>query len=143
MDYLAEVWLDGQYLGSHEDGYTPFTFDVTDLTAPGSKHTLTVRAEDRLDCDQPRGKQSFRPEPFAGWYTPVTGIWGYIGAVQDEAAFLKRFEAITQAFKHMPDFSGYCYTRLTDVFQGVNGLLDMERNPKMRVEAIREINLKR
>ena len=75
VDYIADVWLDGQYLGGHEGGYTPFTFDVTDLTVPGGEYTLTVRAEDRLDFDQPRGKQSFRPEPFECWYTPVTGIW--------------------------------------------------------------------
>ncbi len=75
VDYIADVWLDGQYLGGHEGGYTPFTFDVTDLTVPGGEYTLTVRAEDRLEPDQPRGKQSFRPEPFECWYTPVTGIW--------------------------------------------------------------------
>ena len=75
VDYIADVWLDGQYLGGHEGGYTPFTFDVTDLTEAGGEYTLTVRAEDRLDFDQPRGKQSFRPEPFECWYTPVTGIW--------------------------------------------------------------------
>ncbi len=75
VDYRADVWLSGQYLGSHEGGYTPFTFDVTDLTEAGGAYTLTVRCEDRLDFDQPRGKQSFRPEPFACWYTPVTGIW--------------------------------------------------------------------
>ena len=75
VDYIADVWLDGQYLGSHEGGYTPFTFDITDLTEAGCEYTLTVRAEDRLDFDQPRGKQSFRPEPFECWYTPVSGIW--------------------------------------------------------------------
>ena len=75
VDYIADVWLDGQYLGNHEGGYTPFTFDVTDLTGPGGEYTLTVRAEDRLDFDQPRGKQSYRPEPFGCWYTPTTGIW--------------------------------------------------------------------
>ena len=75
VDYIADVWLDGQYLGGHEGGYTPFTFDVTELTEAGGEYTLTVRAEDRLDFDQPRGKQSFRPEPFECWYTPVTGIW--------------------------------------------------------------------
>lgn len=75
VDYQADVWLDGQYLGGHTGGYTPFVFDVTDLTAPGSTHTISVRCEDRLDFDQPRGKQSFRPEPFECWYTPVTGIW--------------------------------------------------------------------
>ena len=74
-DYKADVWLDGQYLGSHEGGYTPFSFDITDLTEGKNFCRLTVRCEDRLDFDQPRGKQSFRPEPFACWYTPVTGLW--------------------------------------------------------------------
>lgn len=74
-DYKAQVWLDGQLLGEHEGGYSDFTFDITHLTHPGGDYTLTVRCEDRLDTDQPRGKQSYRPEPFACWYTPVTGLW--------------------------------------------------------------------
>ncbi|MBQ6960181.1 MAG: glycoside hydrolase family 2 [Clostridia bacterium] len=74
-DYRADVWLDGQYLGGHEGGYTPFSFDITDLTAGKNFCRITVRCEDRLDFDQPRGKQSYRPEPFACWYTPVSGIW--------------------------------------------------------------------
>ena len=41
----------------------------------------------------------------------------------------------------MPGFSGYCYTQLTDVFQEVNGLLDMHRNPKVNLDEIRRINL--
>ena len=75
VDYRADVWLDGQYLGSHEGGYTPFTFDITDSVEAGKTVALTVRCEDRLDMDQPRGKQSWKPEPFACWYTPVSGIW--------------------------------------------------------------------
>ncbi len=75
VDYQADVWLNGQYLGGHEGGYTPFTFDITDLIEIEETYTLTVRCEDRLDMEQPRGKQSWKPEPFACWYTPVSGIW--------------------------------------------------------------------
>ena len=75
VDYRADVWLDGQYLGGHTGGYTPFTFDLTDLAEAGQACTLTVRCEDRPDQDQPRGKQSWRPEPFSCWYTPSSGIW--------------------------------------------------------------------
>ncbi len=67
--------------------------------------------------------------------------WGYNGAVADEKAFLDRFGAITQGAKELPGFWGYCYTQLTDVFQEVNGLLDMDRNPKADLEEIRKINL--
>ncbi len=69
--------------------------------------------------------------------------WGYNGAVKDEAAFLERFEAITQALKQMPGFCGYCYTQLTDVFQEVNGLMDMNRNSKVPMDEIRRINQQR
>jgi beta-galactosidase/beta-glucuronidase len=33
VEYLAEVWLNGQHLGSHEGGETPFTLDATASTA--------------------------------------------------------------------------------------------------------------
>ena len=48
----------------------------------------------------------------------------------DEKAFLERFEAITQAFKRMPGYTGYCYTQLTDVEQEVNGLYTYQREVK-------------
>ena len=69
--------------------------------------------------------------------------WGYNGAVRDEHSFLERYSAITRAFRDMPFFCGYCYTQLTDVFQEVNGLLDMDRNPKASIDEIRRINLER
>ncbi|MBQ7011147.1 MAG: glycoside hydrolase family 2, partial [Clostridia bacterium] len=76
-DYITKVWLDGQYLGSHEGGYTPFEFDITNhVKCDGKKkHHLSVMCEDRLDTEQPRGKQSWRPENFACWYAPMSGIW--------------------------------------------------------------------
>lgn len=33
--YKTQVWLNGQTVGTHEGGYTPFSFDVTDLLQPG------------------------------------------------------------------------------------------------------------
>ena len=33
--YLTQVWLNGQSVGSHEGGYTPFHFDVTDYLRAG------------------------------------------------------------------------------------------------------------
>lgn len=68
------------------------------------------------------------------------GNWGYHEAVEDEEEFLRRFEDITRAFRSMEYIRGYCYTQLTDVFNEVNGLLDMNRKPKVDIEKIARIN---
>jgi hypothetical protein len=77
VDYRADVWVDGQYVGGHEGGHTPFTVDVTaSLRRDGDEHVVVVRAEDRpQDVAQPRGKQDWRPEPHSVWYDRTTGIW--------------------------------------------------------------------
>lgn len=68
--------------------------------------------------------------------------WGYGDQVESEKDFLYRYESITQAIKDTSYISGYCYTQITDVQQEVNGLLNEEREPKVDVNKIREINRK-
>jgi len=76
VDYRASVWLDGEFLGAHEGGHTPFSFDATGLLAEGGYHLLVVRAEDDpADATQPRGKQDWQESPHAIWYRRTTGIW--------------------------------------------------------------------
>ncbi len=78
VDHRARVWVDGRFVGEHEGGHTPFSFDVTHaLTGePDAVHTLVVRAEDDPhDVTQPRGKQDWHEEPHAIWYRRTTGIW--------------------------------------------------------------------
>lgn len=67
--------------------------------------------------------------------------WGYGNQVDSEEAFIERFRAITAAIKATPYIAGYCYTQITDVQQEVNGLLTEDRQPKVPLEVIREINL--
>jgi beta-mannosidase len=43
MDYLGMVWLDGNYVGSHEGAYGGPTFDITARVVPGKQHELLVR----------------------------------------------------------------------------------------------------
>ena len=77
VDYRASVWIDGQLMGEHEGGHTPFTLDITRALPTGDADAvLVVRAEDRpLDIGQPRGKQDWQPEPHNIWYARTTGIW--------------------------------------------------------------------
>jgi beta-mannosidase len=43
VDYYADVWLNGTYLGRHEGIFTPFEFDVTQLIRTGEDNVLVVR----------------------------------------------------------------------------------------------------
>jgi len=75
VDYRALVWLNGQLLGRHEGGNTPFQFDVTRLLKAGA-NTLTLRAEDPpTDRYVPRGKQYWEPKSAGIFYTRTSGIW--------------------------------------------------------------------
>lgn len=46
VNYLADVYLNGEKIGSHEGGYTPFQFEITDRVKDGS-NTLIVKADNR------------------------------------------------------------------------------------------------
>jgi hypothetical protein len=74
VDWRATVWVNGKFLGTHEGGYDPFTFDITDALQSRGDDELVVAVWDPTDDGpQPRGKQVKKPGGI--WYTPTTGIW--------------------------------------------------------------------
>jgi beta-glucuronidase len=50
--YLARVWLNGEYLGEHEGGYTPFEFDISAQVKPGVENLVVVRVDNRRATDR-------------------------------------------------------------------------------------------
>ncbi|MRH28545.1 glycoside hydrolase family 2 [Microbacterium sp. SYP-A9085] len=76
VDYRCRVWVDGQFIGDHEGGHTPFWLDITDAIQGGADHLLVVRTEDDPhDVSQPRGKQDWEEHPHVIWYHRTSGIW--------------------------------------------------------------------
>ena len=65
--------------------------------------------------------------------------WGYSNAVSDED-FAKRYNDVIAPLLASPYVQGFCYTELTDVEQEINGLLTYDREPKISVDTIRQIN---
>lgn len=84
VDYHCAVYVNGERVGEHTGGYTPFAFDITRLLSNG-ENDLCLRCEDQADCTQPRGKQYWRDGFMGCWYTPTTGIWQsvYLEAMGD------------------------------------------------------------
>ncbi len=72
VDQVATVILNGTVLGTHEGGYTPFSFDITKNIYEG-ENELSVICEDALLKKYPYGKQKTKRGGM--WYTPVSGIW--------------------------------------------------------------------
>jgi len=76
VDYFAEVYVNGQKVGTHEGGYTPFGFDITSLLRAG-ENQIAVRVVDPGAkpasveginyAEIPHGKQS--------WYVQTSGLW--------------------------------------------------------------------
>lgn len=76
VDYEADIWLDGQFIGHHQGGHTSFSFDITNQVSDSAEHTLTVRVWDPIhDEEVTRGKQSWTGRSEGIWYTNTTGIW--------------------------------------------------------------------
>jgi len=72
VDQKAKVFLNGNFLGEHIGGYTPFSFDITTYLL--QENILVVEVIDTLsDNVLPYGKQ--KKKRGGMWYTPVSGIW--------------------------------------------------------------------
>ncbi len=64
-EWNTQAWLNGQLLGRHQGGYTPFEFELTKHITFGQPQNLVINAEDP-PIDRLAGKQG---------YGDVRGIW--------------------------------------------------------------------
>jgi hypothetical protein len=65
-DWHTTAWLDGERLGEHHGGYTPFEFELTPLVKSGQRQRLVVRVADPDGDFKLEGKQG---------YGNARGIW--------------------------------------------------------------------
>lgn len=49
VDYLADIWVNGAYLGQYEGGEMPFVLDATDAVRPETANRLAVRVVNPTD----------------------------------------------------------------------------------------------
>lgn len=84
VDWHAKIWVNGEYIGEHENGYLPFELDITDALTPGESTVIVVRAYDAQDhSEQLAGKQ-------IGWYERTSGIWQTVYLEPRHATYIKQ-----------------------------------------------------
>ena len=84
-NYVADVWVNGKWIGCHEGGFTPFSFDVTPLLKAGESNLVTVRVdnipwlpqnEDPAKRQSPANNSDIVPYKTCDW-------WNYGGLIRE------------------------------------------------------------
>jgi glycosyl hydrolase family 2 len=83
-NYVADVWVNGEWIGCHEGGFTPFVFDVTSRLKSDAANIVTVRVDNipwiahkpETDKSAPASRSDIVPYKTADW-------WNYGGLLRD------------------------------------------------------------
>ncbi len=119
VDQIAEVWVNGEFVGKHEGGYLPFSFDITDVIDRNGNNKLVIKVIDKLDKSYPYGKQTKKRGGM--WYTPVSGIWQPVWIENVPAEYIK-------SVRMTPDLDGVDVT--LEMNTGAIGMKRLEPDEK-------------
>lgn len=164
MLYYMTKAADGTRLCSGNDGWEQAQTDICGLHDYNStKQVLKRHFADRTfvetqTCDGRRayadgyscsGGEAFMVTEYGGIAFANIGAqgemggmetWGYNGKETSQESFFHRYQECTEAILEIPYCRGFCYTQLTDIMQEINGLLTPDRQPKVDVERLRQLN---
>ena len=110
VDYIADVWLNGQHIGQHEGYFQKFSFDATPFIRWGESNTLLVRVDSPLEtaADFSLHKRLIKgifshhdTRPGGAWSDRgqernTGGIWGSVALHVSEQAYAAQLKAIPQ-----------------------------------------------
>jgi len=97
-DYKTKIWINGNYIGDNIGAYSRFSFDIEKYVMEG-ENDITVKVEDSLSKDQPRGKQRYKKESWKCWYVQTTGIWKTVWLEWISKKYLKGAKITTKSDK--------------------------------------------
>ncbi len=120
VDYKAEVFLNGEYIGEHETGETPFCFDVTENICLDSENLLSVRVVnptlDDIDglnmVNIPNRNKAFRNT--AGSCTNHGGLWGNVELLSLPAVYIEDVFLVGDIHSGELKAKVYCNNTLPD-----------------------------
>jgi beta-galactosidase len=72
INYVADIWVNGQWIGYHEGGYTPFALDIAPSLNYGEENIIAIR----IDNPVWGSRNDIVPGITPDW-------WNYTGVIQD------------------------------------------------------------
>ncbi|KXA88707.1 beta-glucuronidase, partial [candidate division MSBL1 archaeon SCGC-AAA259A05] len=96
VNYKSQVWLNGEKLGSHEGGFTPFTFEVTESLEQGD-NLLVVLVDNKRHED-------YIPELRTDWYN-FGGIHRSVELISVPESFIRNYKLETSLSEDQVKFS--------------------------------------
>lgn len=106
VDYLSRLFINKQFVGENEGGYTPFEFDITPYLKSGTNEII-LRVLDPLNEENPTEGISFWHIPHGKqtWYVQNSGIWQSVTLLIKPKLYIKRVH-ITPTFDGKISFEG-------------------------------------
>ncbi|MDR0832188.1 MAG: glycoside hydrolase family 2 [Bacillales bacterium] len=90
VDYKTIIYLNSEYVGTHEGGYDSFSFEVSKFLKYDRVNELVIYVEDDNSLNKPRGKQFWKDVPEGCWYPATSGIWGSVWLETFNKDYLKK-----------------------------------------------------
>ena len=88
VNYLCEIWVNGEQVGRHEGGYTPFSLRIDEQLLWGQDNVITVRVITPL-VTREEGIGELEPNSMPHWRGGITGgIWQSVRLVATAPQFV-------------------------------------------------------
>ncbi len=106
VDYLSRLYINKEFVGENEGGYTPFEFDITKHLKPG-ENEIILRVIDPLNVEIPTEGIGYYHIPHGKqtWYVQTSGIWQSVSLLIKPEQYIKRI-LITPAIDGKISFEG-------------------------------------
>ena len=122
VDQEAAVWINGERVGDHRGGYTPFCFDISKHIKVGANSVCVEVTDTTERSSGARGKQSSTRGGI--WYTKQSGIWQTVWIESVPRDYVKELKIIPDAQnKTVKIFSDCESAQTVRVFDGEEEIL--------------------